>query len=194
MGKGKCVAFKNVYSPATGGYIRKCKTFSGGGGLSGLGQSSSLKASLMDVKDVVITGGIAAAGVLISDKLFDLIAGGMDLEGWERNLAQAATGIALGIIVGKFLKKPRLAATLAVGPVVFAALRLFGDLMKVGPFAPSVAGLGRMGLVDVEPFYQAQPALLDYASAPGLGMVQAGPGVPERLLYPGVIAGALAGA
>jgi len=193
--RGPCTKWQNVYSPATGGYVRRCAPggFSGVGSvgsIGSLGQATTLRGTFADVKGVLITAGIAAGGVLLTDKVFDLFGAKLNLTGWKRHLAEAATGIAIGILVGKVLKKPRLGAILATGPVVFAAVRMFSELMGV----PAVSGMGsNLGLVDVMAANDRRRI-----TSPNMGVIQANPADSNFMRRPdyamaGAPPGALAG-
>ena len=189
----RCVRFKKVWSPYTGDLVKRCAQWSGGGSslggiFGGLGQTETLRETMASVKDVVIDGGLAAGGAVLTDKLFSYVADKLNLEGYPKHLAEAAVGIALGIGVGKVLKKPRMGAIIGVGPVVLAALRIIGEAMQTGPFAGAYLGsttvrrpLGSM--ITVDPYKELQ----------GLGsMVQVGPGQPSWMMEPN--APAMAGA
>jgi len=186
----RCVAWQTTYSPATGGNVRRCARYSGTsggflGGLPALGQATTLRETLPDVIAIAKTGAIAAGGVLITDKVFNLIAARLEMAGWQRHFAELVTGVAIGIVVGKVLKRPLLGTTLAIGPAAFAALRLLGELLNVGPYAGGLSGLG---LVSVEPYRYT-------AGTPALAAAQIGPGTPSWMFQPeDSMAGALAGA
>lgn len=201
---GKCLRYKNVFSPTTGGMVRRCAKFAGaGGGLLGglggspaLGAATTLRATFGDVKDVAITAGIGAAGAIVTDIVFDQLTKNIEslagLTGYKRALAEAVTGIAIGIAVGKFLKKPRLGAKLAMGPVVLAALRVAGEMLNAGPFAAD-RQLSDVGMMAIDPLQQQLPV----GSGQDLGAMQVGPGAPAWMLTPeGQMAdvGAMAGA
>jgi hypothetical protein len=105
------------------------------------------------------------------------------MEGWKYAVAEMATGVALGILIGKMLKKPRLAAMVAIGPVVLGGLRLLGSLVNAGPFAAgSMAGLSDLGMMAIEPYQQ--PMLSAAPQPPALSAVQVGPGVPSWMMQP----------
>lgn len=143
---------------------RRSSSFSG---LGTLGGATSLKATLGDVKGVLITGAIAAGGAITTEALFDKVAGSLALEGYTKELAKAATGIALGIMISKITKKPRLGAAFAIGPVVAAGMRIFAELLGTS----STAGLG---LVTLRPLHPTAPPtaglgqLTQIATAPGM--------------------------
>lgn len=176
-----CIEWKNVYSPATGGYIRRCNKMARSRrrpslGAIALGNPGSFAGTIGDVKGVLMMGAVAVTGAVVTDKIFGLIAKNWGVTGWKRYAAQAATGIALGILVGKFLKRPRLAASLAVGPVVVAGLQAAAELMNAGPLsAGSMSGLGMMS---IEPYYQ------QLSGAQDLGAMQVGQGVPNWMYTP----------
>jgi len=177
--------------------VRRCASFSGGGLLGGLdgapalGQGNTLKATFGDVKDVAVTAAIGAGGAIVTDMVFDQLVKNIEslanLQGYTRAVAEAAVGIGLGIIVGKFLKRPKLGAKLAMGPVVLAALRIAGELMNTGPFAADreLAGMGMMS-IDA---YRPELPLADA----DLASTQVGPGTPDWMLNPeGDLTGAYA--
>jgi hypothetical protein len=139
------VRYYSVYDPSSRSYVRRSRGRRRGRGTAGLGslgafgQGSSLKATLGSVKGVVITGVIAASGAVVTDQVFDKVGASLDLAGWKREAAKIATGIVLGIAIAKLLKKPKIAAAFAIGPVVSGLLNIFAEVMaKQG----STAGLG----------------------------------------------------
>lgn len=181
----RCVRWKTVSG------VRRCAQYTGRsrggfrglGGLPGLGQATSLKGTFTDVKKIAIAGGIGAAGVLATDWVFDQITKNVEslagLTGAKRAAAEAGTGIAIGIIVGKFLKRPRLAANLAIGPVILGIARLIGDLAGIGPFAAGgeLSGYSDdLGMMSIEPFQEE--------AVEGLGAMQVGPGTPSFMIQP----------
>lgn len=201
MARRRCNRWKNVYSAATGGYVRRCAGWSGTGLLGGLemtpalGQATTLRGTFGDIKDVLMVGGIAAGGAVLTNEVFTRVAESsigqrLDLTGYKRALAEATTGIILGIVIGKFLKRPRLAANIAIGPVVVASLRLVGELMHRGPF--QAAGVYDIGAMAVNPFQQETNVL--GSGSRGMGSMQVGPGVPSWMTQPEMgVAGALGG-
>lgn len=132
-----------------------------GAGLQGLGAfgtGKSLKSMLGGVKGVIITGAIAAGGAVTTDALFEKIGEKWEIAGWQRDAAKMALGIALGIVIAKFLRKPKLAAAFAIGPIVVGAMRIFADVVG------RTEGLGLTVVEDADrytsmyaPFYGAQP-------------------------------------
>ena len=127
-----------------------------------------------------MTGGIAVGGAILTEEVFKRIAARYPMEGWKYAVAEIATGLALGIAIGKILKKPKLAAIIAIGPVVVGGLRLLGTLVNAGPFAAggAMSGVEDMGLMTVEPYQQ--PMLT--GAAPAVGAMQVGPGVPSWMV------------
>lgn len=183
-----CTRFKNVRDRRTGRTRRVCTSYSGSRGFSGvgtlapLGQTTSLRANFNSIQSLLVTGGIAAGGAVITQKVFDMIATKITLTGVKRYVAEMATGIAIGIVVGKVFKKPKLGANIAIGPIVLGALKIFGELMHTGPMAP-YSGLG---LQTIQPYTPQNP----YS---GLGYQQIGTNVPAWMMEPQVDPTAMAG-
>ncbi len=200
----RCVRYKR----GKGG-VRRCAKFSGGGGRGGrrtggilgglgqmpaLGRTTSLKATFGDVRNVAITAGIGAAGAIVTDMVFDQLTANVEmlagLTGYKRALAEAATGIAIGIAVGKLAKNPRLGAKIAAGPLVLAALRIAGEMLNAGPFKAG-GSLGDLGMMAIEPF---RPELSGAEAQGELGAMQVGKGTPSWMLTPeGNMAGLVGG-
>ena len=117
-------AYMRYYDPVTGQYVqksrrrRRSRKVGGLGSLGSFGQARGLKGTLAGVKGVLITGAIATGGAVVTDQVYEKIGGSLGLEGWKRDIAKMATGIALGILIAKIFKKPKLAAACAIGPVV----------------------------------------------------------------------------
>lgn len=190
---GRCTRFQRVWSPLTGGYVKRCAKRSSFGSLGEigeigeLGETTSLRATLGDAKQVLITGSIAAGGAIITDKIFSMIEKRYPgLSGNKALIAQLVLGLGVGIVVGKFLKKPKLGANLAIGPVVLVASRVLGQVLGARPL--STSGLGMMA---IEPYRET---LSDYNHPMALGStMQVGPGVPSWMMQPEGFDGALAG-
>jgi len=182
---GRCVSYATRWDPKTMSYKRKCIRRSGPnvGQLGAFGVGRGLKSSLAGVKDVFITGGIAAGGAVVTDRVFEMIQARLELAGYVATAAKAATGIALGLTIAKVLKKPRIGAAFAIGPIVVAALDIIHEIT-------GTAGLGMMTVTrppayNPESMYAGAPAL---PASPNVGMVHVGPGVPDFLLNPAHVA------
>lgn len=177
--KGQCKTYAKAWNPVTGKETRYCVARYGGtrsGGLSGLagfGQTQTLKATVSSIKPILITGGIAAGGAIITKKVYARIGGSLNLSGWQRSLAEMATGIVLGIVIAKVLKKPKLAAAFAIGPIVSGAIDIFANVMGE---APAISGLGLTQFAETSPFTSM------YA---GMGSQTEFETVPENA-YPGL--------
>ncbi len=175
--------YKAVFDARTGQYIyratgrRRARKVSGLGNLGTFGQAAGLKGSLKGIKGVLITGAIAAGGAIVTQQIFDKIAKDWSVTGWKRDVAQIGLGIGLGILIAKVLKKPRLAAAFAIGPVVAGAIRIFGGLMP-----GSTAGLGYTAFTPVNAYSSMYAPL--YGTQEGLGlttyeaMAQGAPATP----------------
>ena len=156
------------YDPATGMYIsrsrgrKRSRRVSGLGTLGAFGQSSSLNGMIGGVKGVLITGSIAAGVAILTDQVFNKVAGNWNIEGWKRDAAKIAFGIGLAILIAKITKKPKLAAAFAIGPVVAGALHIFGDLMG------NTAGLGLVTFTPSTAYNSMYSPL--YGAENGLGL------------------------
>lgn len=169
----RTASYTSYFDPVSRRYVRRATTrkrrsrkVSGLGTLGSFGQAAGLKGTLASVKGILLTGGIAAAGAIVTDQVYERIGASLNLAGWKRNLAKIATGIALGIILAKFTKKPRLAAAFAIGPVVVGAMRLFADIMG----EPAVAGLGLTAFTPSSAYESMYSPLYGAKGAGGLGV------------------------
>lgn len=155
MAKGRCRKYRTAWNPVTGGYERKCASRSRGtGSLGGLslgsfGQAGGMKATFNSVKGVLITGMIAVGGAFVTERVYDKIGAELKLAGWKADLAEMATGVVLGLLIGKLLKRPKLAAAFAIGPVVNGGMKLFTTLMAE---AGSTHGVGLTAFQPVTPY------------------------------------------
>lgn len=179
MATGRCASYKTVWDPDEMSYRKKCrrKKSSGLGGFGAVGFQKGLKASFASVKDVFLTGGIAAGGAIVTDRLFDIVQEKVKLEGYQASVAKAATGVALGLVIGKLFRKPRIGAAFAIGPIVLVALEIIHEITG------ETAGLGLMTM-SRPPVYNPESMYADVpALAPAMGAVQVGTGVPRNLMY-----------
>lgn len=206
MAKTGC-KWKRVINPYTNTWTNQCVgrsrrkksgLFGEVGLMKGLGESMSLKGIMADVKDVAVNGGVAVAGAVITDRLFTAIMDSVDknhsFTGIKRHVAEMATGVGLGIAVGKLLKKPRIAVLVAIGPVVVGGLKIVGEMLNSGPFAGSMAGVPaiagayrpNLGMMAIEPYRQLEGGGFPSASQPEIaglgGMAQIGPGTPGWMI------------
>jgi hypothetical protein len=92
-----------------------------------------LTASFDAVKAVGVTALIAAGGAIATDFVFKQIGPTLKLTAGstEENLAKAVLGIAGGLVIGKFLKKPQLGAAFAIGAVVLAVYDIAKKSLKM---------------------------------------------------------------
>ncbi len=131
--------------------------------------SKGITASFDAVKAVGITALIAAGGAIATDFIFEQLVDknkpGYDILGLKvgdttEQIAKGVAGIAGGIIIGKFLKKPQLGAAFAIGAV---ALALYNILNKtvINP----TAGLGYIEADRANAFRAARTAPLGAIAA-----------------------------
>lgn len=177
---GARMAYKTYLNPTTGRFVRdrgksRKRRKRSVGQLAGLGAGKlSIKAMARDVQSVAVTGAIAAGGAILTENAFDKLARNWDLAGWQREGAKLGVGLGLAIVIGKVLKKPRLAAAFAVGPMMVVLMNVFADIMNKGN---GLSGYGNMGLTTI------RPALPNYD---GLGdAITIGNETPGSIRYPG---------
>lgn len=171
--KGRCRKYANVWDPVQRKYTRKCVSrygrssgLSGLGSMSSFGQATGLKGTLGSVKGVLITGAIAVGGAFVTERIYEKIGKELKLSGWKADLAEMATGIAIGLLIGKFLKRPKLAAAFAIGPVVLGGMKFANRVLA------TTSGLGGpIGLTAFEPVtpYSSMYAPLSGARSRALG-------------------------
>lgn len=128
--KMQCIRKKRVYSPALGRYTMRCAEYSKGG--INLGAFKIPGIDINQVKDTLITGAVAVGGAVAAGKTVAYIGPMVKLDPaskW-RPVIEIATGIALGVVVGKAANKPDLGAALAIGPVVVNGMRLLSGIMS----------------------------------------------------------------
>lgn len=171
---GRCKKYARVWDPVTGTYARKCVSryasrssgLSGIGSVANFGQATGLKGTFNSVKGVMITGAIAVGGAFLTQRVYEKIGKELKLSGWKSDLAEIATGVALGLVIGKFLKRPKLAAAFAIGPVVNGGIKLANRVLA------ETAGLGGpIGMTAFEPVtpYSSMYAPLYGTSRKALG-------------------------
>ena len=133
-------------------------------GIGGFGQTTTIRQSLGSVKEIVYVGAIAGAGAIATDWVYGKIGDKFKLQDEMLALAKIATGIALGILIAKVLKKPRIGVAFAMGPVVVGVK----DMLK--------GAVGLKGIPYVTDPNRFQRAI---SSAPFAGVPAIGPGVPD---------------
>lgn len=183
-----------VFDARTGMYVsrsggrKSSRRVSGLGSLGAFGQSGSLKGMLGGVKGVLITGSIAAGGAILTDQVFNKVAGNWNIDGWKRDIAKIGFGIGLAILIAKITKKPKLAAAFAIGPVVAGAMRIFGGLM-----GGDVAGLGLNTFTPVNAFNSMYAPLYGANEALGLTTFEPITGPPAAVPPAPAVASVVAG-
>lgn len=111
-----------------------------------------LTASVSAVKSVGIVALIAAGGAIGTDYVFNMLADkkkpgynilGLKIGDDTEQIAKAVFGIAGGLVIGKFLKKPQMGAAFAIGAVALAAYNLLNKTLNKN-YVPAklTAGLG----------------------------------------------------
>ena len=161
----------------------------------GLGASASVKETLGAVKGIVMAGAMAGAGAFVTGKVWDQIAksiigteaDGTTLKKIEANtlsLAKMATGIAIGLVISKLLKKPAMGVAFATGAVAIGVKDLlFRTLASDAEKAAERTRISTelLGIPQIRASNEFQRAI---AAANFRGVPAIGPGVPEWLNVP----------
>jgi len=133
---GKCLRKKRYYSKKQRKYVMRCASFAGTGGLAGLG---ALPFDLDQVKSTLLTGSVAVVGALATGKLVGYVVPMVkaDMGAKWIMLMEVITGLLVGVMVGKYAKKPDIGAAIALGPVVVNGLRILGPILTPAASAAS---------------------------------------------------------
>lgn len=168
---GRCIRRKRVYSPVMGRNVLRCAKFSGGG-LGGILDKFPLP--IDQVQAALVTGGLAVGGAVGARKIVGYVAPMLKMEGKPKVIMvlEIATGVMMGVVVGKYIGKPQIGMALAVGPVVLNGMALVGEFMPELA-APGIAGLGVV--VDQESWVPEQ--MFQPGVTPGLQQEVAAPWV-----------------
>lgn len=165
------------------------------GNMRGLGASASVKETLGAVKGIVYQGAIAGAGAFVTGKVWDMIAAsiigteadGKTLKTIEANtlaLAKMATGIAIGLVISKLLKKQVIGVAFATGAVAVGMKDLlFRALASTEEKAAEKAriSLELMGIPQIRQSGEFQRAI---AASSFQGVPAIGPGIPSWMDVP----------
>jgi len=172
---GNEMPYRRSYYPSTRTTVRrrsrKKKGGLGLGSLANFGQARSLRANFDSIKSVLYTGMIAAGGAVLTERVFKMLPVEWNLTGYKGAGVKVAIGIAMGLVIAKVLKKPKIAAAFAIGPVVSAVM----DIVNMLTTQREVAGLN-MITANVPTAYD--PTSM-YAGMPALSEVVVGPGNPD---------------
>lgn len=134
----KCRYWQNVYSPVTGGMVRRCASYDGKmGEMADLGQvGTTLKASFDAVKDVAVAALIGVAGAVAAYKgiellgpyvgLKDEVTGKVNMESVEADIGIGILGLGGGILFTRFIlpAKPNVGTNIAIGAMVLMGVKL----------------------------------------------------------------------
>ena len=140
----------------------------------GLGASASVKETISTVKDILYKGAMAGAGAVITGKVWKYIAeaGGLSTTVTPKMVpfANMATGIAVGLIISKFLKRPDLGVAFATGAV---AVGVKDILIQ---YIPEMAGIPQ---IRQSGEFQRAIAASNFQGVPAIG-----PGIPSWMDVP----------
>jgi hypothetical protein len=165
------------------------------GNVKGLGASASVTETLGAVKGIAMAGAIAGAGAFVTGKVWDQIAksivgteaDGVTLKKVEANtlaLAKMATGIAIGLVISKLLKKPVIGVAFATGAVAVGVKDLlFRTLASAEEKAAEKAriSLELMGIPQIRRSNEFQRAI---AASNFQGVPAIVPGIPDWMDVP----------
>ena len=145
-----CIRKKRVYSPVLGRNVTRCARFSGGYSGSGAGLGA-FPIDISQIKDTLMTGGLAVGGAAVCQKVVAYFAPKIDLDPDDKwaNALEVVLGIGAGFAIGKYAGKPDIGAAIAIGPVVLNGMRLLGYLITPpapGEAAEEVSGHRRRAL------------------------------------------------
>lgn len=136
-----CIRKKRVFSSRLGRNVLRCAEFSGSGGLG------AMPIQFDQIKDTLLTGGLAIGGAVVVNKAVAYVAPYINIdpadpkhEKWVAAL-EIITGVGAGWAVGKYGGKPEIGAAIAIGPVVVNGLKLVGWIITPAP-TEALAGAG----------------------------------------------------
>lgn len=139
--RGPCIRKKRVYSPYLGRNVMRCASY-GGSGLGGLmGLGGKFPIDIAQVKDTLITGGVAVSGAVAArkgaayliglyDKVDDPKPWSPGTKIWVTRLLEVGGGLALGVAVAKYFNQQDYGAAIAVGPVVLNGFDILMDVLE----------------------------------------------------------------
>lgn len=122
-----CKRRKMVWSGALNKMVSRCAAFD----TSGLGAFAIPGVDFGQIKDTLITGGVAVGGAVLAGKTVAYLVPLVKIDPASRWLPvlEIGVGIGWGIAVSKLTKKPDLGAALAIGPVVVNGLRIVSGIL-----------------------------------------------------------------
>ena len=174
---------------------RGMRGVSGIGNVKGLGASASVKETLGAVKGIVMAGAMAGAGAFVTGKVWDQIAksiigteaDGTTLKKIEANtlsLAKMATGIAIGLVISKLLKKPAMGVAFATGAVAIGVKDLL--FRTLASDAEKAAERTRISteLLGIPQIRQSGDFQRAIAASNFQGVPAIGPGIPSWMDVP----------
>lgn len=194
--RGPCRRKKRVYSSYFGRNVMRCASYGGSGGAGLMGFGGKFPIDIAQVKDTLITGGVAVGGAVVSRKAAGYLIGFYDKPDdpkpwsagtklWVTRIVEVGTGLVLGVVVAKYFNQQEYGASLAVGPVVLNGFEIVIDMLEeMGDGNESTAGM----------YYD--PALGGYVNPAALGaggdvgvMIDQENWVPRSMFQPGMSGG-----
>jgi hypothetical protein len=168
------------------------------GNMRGLGASASVKETIGAVKSIVYAGAMAGAGAFVTGKVWDMIAGSVtDAIGTKESgatvkslgadtlaLCKMATGIAIGLVISKVLKKQAIGVAFATGAVAIGVKDLMFRMLASKEEKAAEIDRIRLDLAGIPQIRQSGEFQRAIAAANFRGVPAIGPGVPEWLNVP----------
>jgi len=164
----------------------------------GLGASASVKETMTAVKGIVYQGAMAGAGAFLTGKVWDMIAGAVtDAIGTKEDtatvkslgadtlaLCKMATGIAIGLVISKVLKKQAIGVAFATGAVAIGVKDLMFRMLASKEEKAAEIDRIKLDLAGIPQIRQSGEFQRAIAAANFRGVPAIGPGVPEWLNVP----------
>lgn len=169
--RGPCRRKKRVYSSYFGRNVMRCASYGGGAGTLGglMGFGGKFPIDFAQVKDTLITGGVAVGGAVAARKGAAYLIGLYDnvddpkpwkpsTKIWVTRLLEVGGGLVLGVVIAKYFNQQEYGAAVAVGPVVLNGFDILMDVLEdIGDGNESTEGV----------YYD--PALGGYVNPAALG-------------------------
>lgn len=153
-----CKRKKRVYSAALGREVLRCAEYDKGGLSFGAFRIPGV--NIGQIKDTLITGGVAVGGAVVTRKAVTYLAPMVNIDSTSKwmPVIEIGAGIGLGIVVSKLTGKADLGAAFAIGPVVVNGLKLVSGILAIDN------GLGRIRAAQAQA--QALGVVQDMAAFP----------------------------
>ena len=168
------------------------------GNMRGLGASASVKETIGAVKSIVYAGAMAGAGAFVTGKVWDMIAGSVtDAIGTKESgatvkslgadtlaLCKMATGIAIGLVISKVLKKQAIGVAFATGAVAIGVKDLMFRMLASKEEKAAEIDRIKLDLAGIPQIRNSGDFQRAIAAANFQGVPAIGPGIPSWMDVP----------